>query len=160
MIHFSPGKGCQRFTVLQFSPIFSTIFVRFCGFKISVRFAFSCRNPVRLSVFGYFELWFCGFDWWKTFKELFCGLINANTSQYPLFLPFQSQHAFFGHKACWLLAIFFSCSFAAFAKISCGDAVSGTPLTPPVGGDGFFHPRKEYFVITRREVSLDFDLEN
>ena len=31
-------------------------------------------------------------------------------------------------------------SSAVFAKISCGDVVSGTSLTPPVGGDGFFPP--------------------
>ena len=47
------------------------------------------------------------------------------------------------------------------AKILCGDVVSGSPLTPPVGGNGFFPPSKrEYFAITRREVSLDFDFEN
>ena len=55
-------------------------------------------------------------------------------------------HAFLSHKsrnqkylylACRLLAIFLR-SFVVFAKISCGDAVSRTPLTTPVGGDGFF----------------------
>ena len=51
--------------------------------------------------------------------------------------------------------------FAVFAKISCGTAVSRTPLTAPVLGDSFFPPSKrDHFPITRGEVSLDFDLEN
>ena len=111
------------------------------------------------------------FQLMENIQGVLCGLIIANTSPVPYVSSLsKSDHAFFGHKlrnqkylclACWLLAIFFSCSFMAFAKISCGDAVSGTPLTPPVGGNGFFPPlKRECFAIARREVSLDFDLEN
>ena len=56
--------GCQLFevlrfspffrAVLRFSPIFRAVFVRFCGFNSSVRFAFFYQNLVRFFGFGLF----------------------------------------------------------------------------------------------------------
>ena len=75
------------------------------------------------SVFGYFELWFCSFNWCETFEEFF-GLINANMSPVASVSSVsKSAHAFFGHKprnqrysclACWLLAII--CAYLRFLQ--------------------------------------------
>ena len=78
--------GCQRFAVLRFSSIFRAV-LRFssiflcgvavfadssCGFAVSI-VARGLRFPTKFwcgfSVFGHFELRFCGFYRFQTFEE-------------------------------------------------------------------------------------------
>ena len=81
--------------VLRFSPIFSAVFVRFCGFCSSVRFAFCSQNKVRF--FGFWPFWVAVLRF-LSFENSFTSFVSQNKCKHVT-----DVLCYFRFEVCWCL---------------------------------------------------------